>query len=169
MNNHNDGDDVSPPFAVIEGGLSKSASSAAGENTAQSPKPPPGANLTTQERRVWEYICESLQMAGVEHLTAGLTIKIICRTWMDWIKHLDQCDKEGRFGQSEKGHRYELPHSYTEKQLKKDLLRWLPEACLTIPSLVSARAKLGQVNLQDDLFGDLVSQATSDRKNTQAA
>ncbi|WP_375591588.1 hypothetical protein [Chitiniphilus eburneus] len=153
--------DDSPPFNVIQGEFGKRPGGKVGE--IASPRPPPGANLSTQERRVWEYICASLVAAGVEHVSAGLTIKVICRTYVDWLAELKRCDEEGRYGRSGNGNAYELPHSYTEKQLKRDLLKWLPEACLTIPSLVAARAKLGDNGLQDDLFADLVAHATEPR------
>ncbi len=152
-----------PPFEVISGGLDKPPTAPIGGSAVVSPRIPPGANLSTQERRVWEYICDNLAAAGLEHVTAGLTIKVITRTYMDWLEALRDCDNTGRYATSDNGNRYELPHSYTEKQLKKDLLRWLPQACMTIPSLASARAKLGDGGQQGDLFDELVHHATASR------
>jgi len=154
------GDDK-PPFNVIDGGFAKSRPGDAGK--IASPDAPPLANLTGSERRVWDYICENLRTAGIEHITAGLAIKVIARTYVDWIDATKLCEDEGRYGKGPNGGSYELPHSYTEKQLKRDLLKWLPEACLTIPSLVAVRAKLGGESLQDDLFGALVDHATAHR------
>ncbi|WP_051711526.1 terminase TerL endonuclease subunit [Andreprevotia chitinilytica] len=103
-------DDLNPPFNVIDGGFGKKPPGRLGE--IQSPKPPPLANLSTQERRVWDYICEALRQAGIEHVTAGLTIKIICRTYIDWLEAVALCDN-GRYELSKNGNPYELPHSYT--------------------------------------------------------
>ena len=151
-------DDDKPSFNVIEGGFGKAAPAAVGEAVV-SPRPPPGSNLSSQERRVWDYICEQLREAGVEHRTSGLAIKVITRTYMDWVKSVKECDDHGRYATSKAGNTYELPHSFTEKQLKKDLLRWLPMACLTIPSL--AKVKEGDGNPQTgDLFGELLVYAS---------
>ena len=154
--------DEKPPLTVIQGGLAKPSSGKAGE--LQSPSPPPLADLTGSEKRLWDYICESLRSAGVEHITAGLTIKIITRTYLDWVKALKECDDKGRYAQGKKnGGQYELPHSYTEKQLKRELLKWLPEACLTIPSLATAKGKMPDGGQQDDLFEDLIQSANAQR------
>lgn len=149
-------DDEKPGFTVIEGGLGKAPPAVPGV-VAKSPTPPPGS-LNSQERRVWDYICSQLRDAGVEHLTAGITIKIICRTYCDWLAAVKQCENEGRYKISGNNNQYEAPHSYTEKQLKRDLLKWLPEACLTIPSLAKAKGKDGTSG-QADLFGELLSYA----------
>jgi len=154
--------DEKPPLTVIQGGLGKTGSAKAGE--LQSPSPPPLADLTGSEKRLWVYICDSLRSAGVEHITAGLTIKIITRTYLDWVKALKECDDKGRYAQGKKnGGQYELPHSYTEKQLKRELLKWLPEACLTIPSLATAKAKMPEGAMQDDLFEELIQAASAPR------
>jgi len=149
-------DDSRPDLTVIQGGFGKAASASAGVGI-KSPAPPPGA-LNTQERRVWEYICAQLREVGIEHGSAGLTIKIICRTYVDWLHAVKLCEDEGRYKISGNGNQYEAPHSYTEKQLKRDLLKWLPEACLTIPSLAKAKGKESG-NGQGDLFGELLSYA----------
>lgn len=165
MTDQRDSDAGKPPFAVIPGGLSPPPKSASTE--VVSPAPPPGdGGLSAKERRVWDYICDNLRAAGLEHITAGLAIKVISRTYIDWLTEIAACEKEGRYAVSDNGNKYELPHSYNERQHKKDLLKWLPQACLTIPSVVNARAKLGDAGLQDDLFGDLVNQATAARPSS---
>lgn len=151
--------DEKPEFKVIPGAFSAAAPKASGEQQVQSPPPPPLANLTTTERRVWEYICEQLREAGVEHRTAGITIKIVCRTYIDWIAAVKECEEQGRYIESKNGNPYEAPHSYTEKQLKRDLLKWLPQACLTIPSLAKTQGEKG--GDQGDLFGELLGYAAA--------
>lgn len=150
--------DEKPPFTVITGGAQNQTGKVVGE--VVSPDPPPLANLTTSERRVYDYICRSLREAGVDHVTSGIAIKVICRTYIDWLEALKLCDEEGRYGTARKsGSTYELPHSYTEKQCRASLLKWLPEVCLTVPSLTGVKVKLGDKGQQDDLFADLVNHA----------
>ncbi|MDR3427953.1 P27 family phage terminase small subunit [Silvimonas sp.] len=153
--------DEKPPFNVIPGGFPKSRNGKAGE--LHSPEPPPGANLTTQERRVWNYICDGLRESGIDHRAAGITIKVICQTYVDWLDAIKLCTKHGRYLTSKNGDPYDAPHSNNEKRCKQDLLKWLPEACLTIPSMTAAQAKLGDEGPQDDLFGDLVTHAVGGR------
>lgn len=156
--------DESLPIGIDPAATANGVSGKAGEIT--SPKPPPLADLTGSEKRVWDYICESLRGVGIEHLTAGIAIKVICRTYVDWMKAIALCDQEGRYAKGKRGGgSYELPHSYTEKQLKKDLLKWLPEACLTIPSLQVAKSKLPEGPKQDDLFDDLVGHGSADKSS----
>jgi hypothetical protein len=126
-----------------------------------SPSPPPVIGLTAEELEVYEYICESLRTAGIEHLTAGMPLAVIVRTFIDWIKASKECAEKGRSQTSKTGWSTPTPWADDEKRLKMELGQWLPKACLTIPSLARVRKDTGEKGGQDDLFSDLVSHATN--------
>lgn len=149
--------DDKPPLNVIPGGFGKSPSGRLGE--LYSPEPPPMHNMTTQQRRVWSYLIQNLTAAGIPHITAGMLLLRICKAYDTWITLSKKCDEEGRFGVTEKGNSYELPHSYVERDAASVLTGLLEKACLTVETMIAARAKLGDANPQDDLFGDLVNHA----------
>lgn len=141
------------------------------EKEIQSPPVPPGTQLDARERKVWDYICRMLTNAGMPHLTAGIAIAVVCRTFIRWV------DTEIRLSELEKTtgtyyvttpNGFVQPHQYffAAAKLKEDLRKWLPESCLTLPSTVTARAKLGDEGQQDDLFGELVAHARVERKST---
>lgn len=134
--------------------------------------PPPGANLSTQGRRVWEYICQSLIDAGVDITTAGVFILMAVHTYIEWSDAMKLCVENGRYGTSKKGVPYEHQHSHNEKRARESLCKMLPDNCLTALSLVEARLKQSKTiggPQQDDLFGDLVNQATAARPNNLRA
>lgn len=126
-----------------------------------SPDPPPVIGLKSEELQVYEYICESLRTAGIEHLTAGMPLAVIVRTFVDWIAASKECAEKGRSQVSKTGWATPTPWADDEKRLKMELGQWLPKACLTIPSLARVRKDTGEKGGQDDLFGDLVNHATS--------
>jgi hypothetical protein len=126
-----------------------------------SPAPPPVIGLNDEEKQVYDYLCESLRQAGVEHLTAGMPLAVIVRTFIDWIKASKECAEKGRVQISKTGWATPTPWADDEKRLKMELGQWLPKACLTIPSLARVRKDTGASSGQDDLFGELVSHATS--------
>lgn len=121
-----------------------------------SPDPPPLINLTDAERQVYDYICKRLKEAGVEHVTAGLPIVVIVRTYSQWLDALELCTKNGRTQESKTGWVSEMPWAADERRLKMELGQWLPKACLTIPSLTRVRKDEGDKSGQDDLFAALV-------------
>lgn len=125
-----------------------------------SPPPPPMLELTGEEQQLFQHICDTLRQAGIEHLTAGLPIAIIVRTFADWLKAAQQCEEKGRVQVSKTGWATPTPWAEDEKRLKMELGQWLPKACLTIPSLARVRKDTGARSGQDDLFGDLVNHAT---------
>lgn len=132
---------------------------------SQSPRPPPGTQLSQRERKVWDYICAVLSQEGLPHLTAGIAIAVVCKTFVRYVTTevlLAQFEQEngGTYFVTTKNN-YSQPHQYfyAAQALKSDLLKWLPESCLTLPSSVMAKAKLGDEGLQDDLFGDLLQAA----------
>ncbi|MGZ9713911.1 hypothetical protein ACXX82_24240 [Glaciimonas sp. GNP009] len=133
--------------------------------SAVSPEPPPVMDLRADEMQVYNYLCASLREAGVEHLTAGMPIAVIVRTFVDWIAAAKQCEEKGRTQQSKTGWVTPLPWADDEKRLKMELGQWLPKACLTIPSLARVRKDTGERSGQDDLFSDLVSHAISSPAN----
>jgi hypothetical protein len=137
------------------------ASAVRGGGDVSSPDPPPVIGLSEQEREVYEYICDSLRAAGIEHVTAGMPIAIIVRTFVDWINASAECAEKGRSQTSKTGWSTPTPWADDEKRLKMELGQWLPKACLTIPSLARVRKDTGVQGAQDDLFGDLVNHAMS--------
>ncbi|MFD1154321.1 hypothetical protein [Undibacterium aquatile] len=126
-----------------------------------SPDPPPIIELKDREQQVYDYICQSLREAGIEHLTAGISIGVIVRTFVDWIKASEECERKGRSQVSKTGWATPTPWAEDEKRLKMELGQWLPKACLTIPSLARVRKDTGERGGQDDLFSDLVNHAMS--------
>ncbi len=144
------------PFTVIHGAGAKTA-----HDAVASPLPPPLIDLSTSERRVWKYICDSLAATNLEHITAGLPIAVIVRTYSGWIAALAECEDRGRYQVSGNGWSSETPWAADERRLKSELGQWLPKACLTIPSLTRVKKDLGVVSGQDDLFADLVNHAVA--------
>ncbi|SMG09622.1 P27 family phage terminase small subunit [Paraburkholderia susongensis] len=122
---------------------------------------PPGVQLTSRERAVWDYIVARLTEEGLAHRTAGLAITVIARTYIAWVDAGIELEKVKEkhngsyFIRTPKG--YEQPHQayYTQRNLKQELLRWLPECCLTLPSRAAVMVKKPD-DQQDDLFDDLV-------------
>lgn len=126
-----------------------------------SPAAPQQLQLTDSEQELYDYICDSLRKAGIEHMTAGIPIAVIVRTFADWLKAVEKCEKEGRTQTSKTGWVTEMPWAKDEVRLKMELGQWLPKACLTIPSLARVRKDTGVQGAQDDLFGALVGHATA--------
>lgn len=145
----------------VVGGASVHAQSA----TLTSPDPPPTIGLSADELEVYDYLCESLRAAGIEHLTAGMPLAVIVRTFADWLIACKQCARSGRVQISKTGWATPTPWADDEKRLKMELGQWLPKACLTIPSLARVRKDTGEKGGQDDLFADLVNHATSSPRN----
>lgn len=138
------------------------ADAAAGRSGAvgvKSPDAPPLIELTADEVRVYGYICARLREAGIEHLTAGMPIAIIVRTYSGWLQACAKCEELGRYQTAQSGWASEAPWAQDEKRLKMELGQWLPKACLTIPSLTRVRKEAGGDSGQDDLFADLLEAA----------
>lgn len=148
-----------PSFTAALPAVGDARAASASEIT--SPAPPEMLGLSTDERQLYDHICETLRQAGIEHLTAGLPIAIIVRTFADWLKASAECEEKGRFQTSKTGWHTPTPWADDEKRLKMELGQWLPKACLTIPSLARVRKDTGEQGKQDDLFADLVNHATS--------
>jgi hypothetical protein len=146
---------IPPTFTVVQGGAGSQVSG----GLVESPDIPPLIALDTSERRVWKYICDSLKAAGLEHVTAGLPIAVIVRTYTDWLRSVKTCEEKGRYQESQNGWSSEAPWAADERRLKSELSQWLPKACLTIPSLSRVKKDQGIGSGQDDLFGDLLGHA----------
>lgn len=157
--------DEKPPLTLIQGGGAISAKKDLG---GMRPSLPPSANLDTSGRRVWDYLCDSLIAAGVDISTSGISLLMITRMYLDWIKDVKLCQEDGRYGKGKKGGQFELPHSYNERKTRSELQSCLPASCLTAMSLVEAKLKQsrtgesGQLDLE---FGELVAHATADRRS----
>lgn len=136
--------------------------------TMTSPAPPPAIDLKDEERQVYDYICESLRAAGIEHMTAGMPIAVIVRTFIDWMKARAECEEKGRVQVSKTGWATPTPWADDEKRLKMELGQWLPKACLTIPSLARVRKDSGPQGQQDDLFASLVAHGTSSPRRSSS-
>lgn len=122
------------------------------------PDPPPGHNLDRQGRRLYEWICEALIRDGRTIRAAGIQLVLLVHTFLAWSADMKLCVELGRYGESKEGNRYELPHSYNERNARAEIKKELPEACLTVMSQIEAKLKESKVvgGTQDDLFGDLV-------------
>lgn len=117
--------------------------------------------LSAKEKKIWEHVTLALLEYGLIHRTDGLTISIICRTYIDWVDATNELDdvKKNNNGsyimESANGYRSPHPLYYVARDHKKSLLEWLPEAALTIPSF--HKIKGNQVDTpQGDLFDDPV-------------
>ena len=140
----------------FEVGVSDAASK--GASGVQSPNPPPGANMSSQERRTWEYLTDVLRQAGVKHITAGIPLVMVCKAYCNWIrlerdwaKAVEQNGGSTLF-ETSNGNAYHHPACTEARRAWQSLLRVLPEAALTIPSLTIVESKAPPVAAQDDLF-----------------
>ena len=115
--------------------------------------------LTAKEKRIWEHVTASLHEVGLIHRTDALLLSVICRTFIRWAEAEEQLTK---FAAANGGsyitttpNGYQQPHQiyYVSRNIKRELLQWLPEAALTIPSfhkIVGDRANPEQGTLFDD-------------------
>lgn len=126
--------------------------------------PQPIKKLGRDEKRVWDYLVAALAEYGLVHRTDSATLHVVVNTFVRWVEAEETLDKLVKdtgtyFVQTPNG--YEQPHQkyYVARNLKKELLQWLPEACLTIPSFQKVMKAGEQVpSGQSDLFGDPLAQ-----------
>lgn len=121
--------------------------------------PDPVAKLSAKEKALWSHVTQALKDCGLIHRTDAMLITVICRTFARWVDAEDQLSKLTR----ENGgtyivatpNGYEQPHQlfYVVRTLKKELLQWLPEAALTIPSFQKAQRELVGGGSQGNLPG----------------
>jgi phage terminase small subunit len=140
---------------VTAQGLKKSAAGAA----IPSEIPDTLAKLTKDEKKIWAHVTSALHEVGLVHKTDAMMINIICKTFSNWVKAeqlLQQyMDLNGGSWMSTSPNGYQQPHQsfYVARNLKKELLDWLPHAALTIPTfhkVVGERAAPAQGTLFDD-------------------
>lgn len=113
--------------------------------------------LTPRERKVWQHVTDSLKKHGLVHSTDAMMLNIIVTTFCRWVDTEEQLEKYMKDNDGsylcKTPNGYEQPHQlfYASRHLKKDLLQWLPEACLTIQSFRKAKNLMGQPQ-QPSLF-----------------
>ena len=145
------------PFpTVIQGGNGEVAPIAS--VPAEIPEPP--AELHADERPIWDHVTAALLQYGLIHRTDAMVLLVICRTFRRWLEaeaqlqqHMDEND--GSFiVVTPNG--YEQPHQlfHVTTRLKRELLQWLPEAALTIPSFAKLKADEIAASQQGTLFED---------------
>ncbi len=115
--------------------------------------PAPLAKMSAREKKIWEHVTAALYEVGLIHRTDAMLLMVICRTFVRWVDAEEQLtklmrEKDGNyFVKTPNG--YEQPHQifYVARTLKRELLQWLPEAALTIPSfqkMLGEKAAPGQ-------------------------
>ncbi|WP_417252755.1 P27 family phage terminase small subunit [Castellaniella sp.] len=123
--------------------------------------PTPPSKLSAKEKKVWTHVTTALHECGLVHLTDAMALTVICRTFVRWVEAeeaLDQLTHEnGGTYIVATPNGYEQPHQlfFVVRSLKKELLQWLPEAALTIPSFAKA-IETRQAPVQGTLFEDPV-------------
>ena len=143
---------------VIEGGNAQVTPIAS--VPAEIPEPP--AELHGNERQVWDYVTAALLQYGLVHRTDGMVLMVICRTFRRWLEaeaalQAFMDDNGGDFIVTTPNG-YQQPHQlyYLARNLKADLLKWLPEAALTIPAFSKLKADEMAASQQGSLFDDPV-------------
>lgn len=155
----------SSPLSVVgDSGLGQVTPGGLSANSAvPSEIPAPPARLTAKEKKVWDHITQALFEYGLIHRTDGLLITIICQTFTQYQNAKEQLDdyKKSHDGSFivKTPNNYEQPHQlyYVVSSLKKELLRWLPEAALTVVSF-HTMLKDRSAPEQGSLFDDPVKQ-----------
>jgi len=143
-------------MTVVTGGLG-GATPVAPIIASEIPAPP--LKLSPREKKAWDHVTKALQEYGLIHRTDAMMIAVICRTFIRWA------DAEEQLSDYAKNHNdsyiittpngYEQPHQlfYLARTLKRELLQWLPEAAMTIPSfskMLGERARPEQGSLFED-------------------
>ena len=124
--------------------------------------PTPLKTLSLAEQRVWDYVGTALKDYGLIHRTDAMLMHLIVSTFVQWVdaeaaleKHV--AENKGSF-MAKTPNGYEQPHQayYMARNLKTELLRMLPEACLTIPSFAKVKHAM-RAPEQPDMFDPLVA------------
>jgi phage terminase small subunit len=127
----------------------------------ESEVPAPLKSLSLAEQRVWDYVAVALKDYGLIHRTDAMLMHLIVSTFVQWVDAEAAVEKHA----AEKGsfmvktpNGYEQPHQcyYMARNLKAELLRMLPEACLTIPSFAKVKQAMREPQ-QPDMFDPLVA------------
>ena len=125
--------------------------------------------LDARQRKYWDYATKALYEAGLIHRTDAMLLHVICRTFAEWVTATEQADEIVKNGGSlflESGNGYISNHPvvHNAARAKGELLKWLPEAALTIPSFQSAQKVKPQH--QPGLFDEDPVEAHRNRKPT---
>lgn len=149
-----------PDLRVIPGlgAVAGPVATAASKNVVS---PEPASKLGRDEREAWDYICQLFREAGVEHMTAGLAIEMICCKWVLWRRAFNKCQREGSTLKSKNGGEYEAPWASQERALSNDLIRLFGQNGMTVMSNAKVKAITKEGPPQDDLFDSLVGHARS--------
>lgn len=119
--------------------------------------------LSVKEKKIWRHVTEALLEYGLIHRTDGILLTVISKTFVSWVDAEEELEKYKRdnngsyITESANGYRAPHPLYYVARDHKKDLLRWLPEACLTIPTFQRAKAADLAAGAQGSLFDDPVA------------
>lgn len=149
---------TTPALGVLEG----AAASDQRVDDVASEVPAPLKELSLAEQRVWDYVAGALKDYGLIHRTDAMLMHLIVSTFVQWVdaeaaleKHV--AENQGSF-MSKTPNGYEQPHQcyYMARNLKTELLRMLPEACLTIPSFAKVKHAM-RAPQQADMFDPLVA------------
>lgn len=127
----------------------------------RSPAPPPGVNLTTAERRMYEYTCAVLREAKLEHMTLGVVLVMIAQTWVALCAARKKCFENTRYQTAASGWQSLAPWAEDELRCIKTLLELLPRAGMDLVMLAKIRKDMADLedDPQDDLFDEMASHA----------
>ena len=134
--------------------------------------PEPPSRLSAKEKKIWNYVTNALYENGLCHTTDGLSIMVVVRTFIEWVEATELLREVARNNQKNPGsyiiktpNGYEQPHQlyYVVRDKKRELLRWLPECALTIPSFVKTKRMAEKDERQIDLFGDTIAEYRNER------
>jgi hypothetical protein len=151
---------------TAEGESARPQSDRAGKRV-ESPPPPPGVHFTSQHRKVWDYLCAVLREEGVPHKVGGIVLAVAVIDFVRWVKvelqlrDFETMNRGSFMVTTPNGHTQPHQLFYTAKALKEGLLKCLPDACLTVPSMLIAKSKMEDPDPQDDLFDALLDHAQS--------
>lgn len=141
---------------VVPGLKSQATGQVAPIQNVASEIPTTVARLSPKEKKLWNHVTQSLLEYGLIHRTDAMVLTVICKTFIRWVEAEEKLSELMKnndgdyFVKTPNG--FEQPHQifYVARNLKKDLLQWLPEAALTIPSFqkaVSVSGDAGQNRL----------------------
>ena len=134
--------------------------------------PDPPTELSEREKKVWLHVTQALKSYQLVHLTDGIVLTIIVKTFAEWLDANEALEDLKKKNVQNPGtyitrtpNGYEQPHPlyYIARDKKKELLNWLPEAALTIPSFVKAKIQRVEETIQGKLFEDPVQEYMSTR------
>ena len=116
--------------------------------------------LGSQEKKIWHHVTKALKQYDLIHLTDGLMLSIISKTYVKWVNA--ETELEAYAAANGGSYMVETPNGYVQPhqlfhvagRLNKQLMEWLPEAALTIPSfnkMIHDRAmpEQGKLNFSD--------------------